>query len=244
MVPPIPSLSDGVWQQIQAADVLRIRSWVNRASTFAVVERLVRHKGLSAASPLLDTLEVTEEAKVRERLLDLLVSLGDDVRGMIADRLSTVRAALQRDYLITLGKFATLPPEFDADTYLMHPETIVRREAVRLLLKNSDTREATLRRALADPDERTVFLALAVAQDRCSNDAMRIIRGARGSRRAGPIAAGDGDSRRGQHAWPRYTSLAIAPRDWPDQVAAAAAAGAHLARDDRGTECAGDVLAR
>jgi len=105
------------------------------------------------------------------------VRIGDDVGPWIARRLPTAGATLQRDYLAALGRLARLPAELEVETYASHPESIVRREAVRLLLKQESTREQTIVNAVGDPDERTAFLALTAAQERCPAAAVPLIMG-------------------------------------------------------------------
>lgn len=171
---PPDSPVDGVWRQMEESDALRTVLAEERVD-FALVGRMVRRSKLAAASPLLDALEATDEGKLRERLLDVLVSIGDEVGGRIARRLPTAGSTLQRDLLSTLGRLTRLPPELNLAGYAGHPESIVRREAVRLLLKQDASREETIVSAAADPDERTAFLALTAAQERCPAAAVPVI---------------------------------------------------------------------
>jgi len=170
------NVAAGIWRQIEASDTLRTAVAEERID-FPLVGRLVKRMRLAAASPLLDALELTDDSatKLRERLLDLLVSIGDDTAPYIAMRLPTATSQLQRDYLSTLGRLSKLPAELDMAPYLVHPESMVRREAVRLMLKQESTRDSTIVAAVSDPDDRTVFLALTVAQDRCPAGAVPII---------------------------------------------------------------------
>lgn len=173
---PDPAVADGVWRQVEQSDTLR-EVLAEERIDFALVGRLAGRMKLAAVSPLLDALEVSEEGKVRERLLDIMVRIGDDVGPYVARRLPTAGATLQRDYLAALGRLTRLPPELDVETYAAHPESIVRREAVRLLLKQESTREQAIVNAVGDPDERTAFLALTAAQERCPAAAVPLIMG-------------------------------------------------------------------
>lgn len=164
---PAGSPADGVWRQMEQHEALRAVLEEERID-FALVSRMVKRMRLAAVTPLLDALEVSDDgSKVRERLLDLLVGIGDDVGSAIARRLPTASAPLQRDLLSTLGRLSRLPRDLNLAEYADHPESIVRREAVRLLLKQEATRNDTIVMAVADPDERTAFLALTAAQERC-----------------------------------------------------------------------------
>ncbi len=171
---PEGSPTEGVWRQIEQSDTLGTALAEDRVD-FALVERMVKRMKLAAVSPLLDALETLEEEKQTERLLNLLVSIGDDVGSYIGRRLPTAPAAVQRDYLSTLGRLTRLPADLDLTAYATHREAIVRREAVRLLLRQDGMREATIVRAVADPDDRTAFLALTAALERCPAAAVPVI---------------------------------------------------------------------
>jgi hypothetical protein len=166
---------DGVWQQIEQRETLRSALEEERVD-FALVTRLVTRMRLGAVTPLLDAVEVSEVgSKTRERLLDLLTSIGDDVGPPIARRVPTAPWTLQHDLLVVLGRLSRLPSELDLGVLASHPESAVRREAVRLLLKQETTRDATIVTAVADPDDRTAFLALTAAQERCPAAAATIL---------------------------------------------------------------------
>jgi hypothetical protein len=60
------------------------------------------------------------------------------------------------------------PDGFDARDYSRHPDASVRREAVRLLIKQPAYREQAITMALADTDEKTVRLALGAVMQSCS----------------------------------------------------------------------------
>jgi len=173
---PQGSPTEAIWRQIEQSETLRAVLTADRTD-FAMVDRMVKRMRLAAVSAVLDALEVSDEGKTRERLLDVLVSIGDDVGSHIGRRLPTAAAPLQRDYLMTLGRLTRVPADLDVAAYVTHPESIVRREAVRLLLKQDGTREDTIVNAVGDPDERTAFLALTAAQERCPAAAAPVIMG-------------------------------------------------------------------
>ncbi len=172
---PDPAVASQVWQEIEDRDVLRTVLEDERVD-YVLAARLVKRMRMAAIMPLLDAVESHDEGKARDRLMDLLVSIGADVGPYIATRMRTAPAALQRDLLVALGRLDRLPAGMDPGAYLTHPEPIVRREAVRLFLKVPETREQTMLAALSDPDDRTVFQALSAAQDGCSDEGAAIIR--------------------------------------------------------------------
>ena len=172
---PDRAVADQVWRELEDHDALRTVLGADRVD-YALAARLVKRMRLAAILPLLDAIEGADEGKTRDRLLDLLVSIGSDAGPYIASRMSTAPATLQRDCLVALGRLDRLPAGMDPGAYLMHPEPVVRREAVRLFLKLPETREQTIVAALSDPDDRTVFQALSAAQDGCPDEGVAIIR--------------------------------------------------------------------
>lgn len=172
---PDRRVADGVWREIEAHDTLRSVLAEERVD-HPLATRLVKRMRLAAILPLLDAVEVADEGKARDQLIDLLVSIGDDAGAYIAARLPTAGASLQRDLLIALGRLTKLPSGLDPELYLMHPEAVVRREAVKLFLKTASTRDRTMLAALSDPDDRTVFLALSAAADGVPDEGLSIIR--------------------------------------------------------------------
>ncbi len=171
---PYPAVADGIWREIEQSDTLRNVLAEDRID-FALLSRMVKRMRLAAITPMLDALEVADDARTRERLLDLVVSVGDDTGPYLSARLPTAAAALQRDLLIALGRLSRLPAHLELGPYQQHPESIVRREAVRLMLKQEGTRDATIAAAVTDPDDRTAFLALTAAQERCPEGAVPLI---------------------------------------------------------------------
>jgi hypothetical protein len=165
-----------VWEYLDSKDIL----WaaLNEAKIdFNVLERIVLRKRLSAVEPILDVAEKTRDARLRERFLDLLLKLGDEVGPTIARRIEGTRSDMRRDLFLLLGKLPNIPEGFDAGHYLLHSDALVRREAVRLLLKFVESREQAIVAGMADSDERAVFLALTAAQEGgCPPKALGLVR--------------------------------------------------------------------
>jgi hypothetical protein len=173
---PDRDFADHVWQYLDSRDIL----WAALSEAridISVVERLVKRKRLSAIDPVLDVVERTGDAKQRERLLDVLLMLGDPVGPYVARRLDGTRIELQRELFLLLGRLQNLPVGFDASRYLLHSEPAVRREAIRLLLKFVETREQAIVAGVSDTDERAAFYALTAAlESGCPPRALTIIR--------------------------------------------------------------------
>jgi len=73
-----------------------------------------RRKRLSAVDPILDVAERTKDARMRERLLDVLLPLGDDIGAHLVRRIEGARAEMRRDLFLLLGKLKNIPQGFDA----------------------------------------------------------------------------------------------------------------------------------
>jgi len=161
---PDQEFAASVWLYLESRDII----WAALAEAridFAVLERLVRRKRLSAVEPLLDAAERARDQRIRERLLDTLVELGDEIGPAIVRRLEAARPDLRRDLFLLLGKLKQLPQDFEIQRFLLHGDASVRREAVRLLLKYVETREQAIIAGVTDTDERAVYYALQSAQD-------------------------------------------------------------------------------
>jgi HEAT repeat protein len=70
---------------------------------------------------------------------------------------------VQRVLLTVLDKTDDMPPIAALEVLSTHEDSALRREALRLMMKEEATREVGVQRALRDPDERMVSLALAQA---------------------------------------------------------------------------------
>jgi hypothetical protein len=161
---PDQEYAETVWGYLDSHDIL----WAALSEArldFAVLERIVRRKQMSAIEPILDVAERSKDARARERLLDMMLELGDAVGPFLVRRIDASRSDFRRDLFLLLGKLPTVPEGFEGSRYLLHADALVRREAVRLLLKFVETREAAIVAGIGDPDDRAVFMALTAAQE-------------------------------------------------------------------------------
>jgi hypothetical protein len=141
-----------------------------------LVTRFVKRIGMGAAPTLISAASVFEDAKTRTQFYDLLQSLGDAVGATIVELLPGAPSIVQRELLALLGRLGSLPSGFSPRNYLDSDDALVRREAVRLLLRNSAERDETIMSALSDPDDRVVFAGLTVAQERCPEAGIELIK--------------------------------------------------------------------
>ena len=132
-----------------------------------VIGRLVARMRMAAAEPLLAALARASEASAGP-LVELLASIGPELGPLIVSRLGSSRWQLVRQLLAIINRLENWPGGFDAREFAKHPDAGVRREAVRLLIKQPASREQAITAALADPDERNVRLALGAAMQGCT----------------------------------------------------------------------------
>ena len=161
---PDQEFADSVWRYVDSREILWSALTEARLD-FAVLQRLVKRKGISAVDPLLDVVERAKDARTREKLLDILLTLGDDIGPVVARRIEGTRSEVRRELFLMLGKLAHVPHDFDVSRFLLHTDAAVRREAVRLLLKFVETREQAIIAGVTDTDDRAVFYGLTAAQE-------------------------------------------------------------------------------
>ena len=155
-----------VWEFLQGERILDSLLEQQRVD-MPLVARFVKRMGIGTVPTLLSAAAVFEDAKTRNQFYDLIHSLGDLAGTAIADRIPVSSPLIQRELLGLLGRLSALPSGFSARTYLESDEALVRREAVRLLLRNPAERDETTMSALSDTDDRVVFAGLTMAQERC-----------------------------------------------------------------------------
>jgi hypothetical protein len=177
MVEKAPSSDAGapVWDFLTGERVLESLLEQLRVD-IPLVTRFVRRLGSSAAPTLLDSALVFDDAKTRAQFYELLESLGEEVGALAARRIPDAAPVIQRELLALLGRLSSLPSGFSARDYLDNPDPLVRREAVRILLRDQAARAETTMQALADADDRVVFAGLTAAQEACPQAGLSLIR--------------------------------------------------------------------
>jgi hypothetical protein len=133
----------------------------------AVVQRIVARLKLAAAEPLLVELATASETTAAS-LTEMLASIGPEIGPLLMARLGASRWPMVRHLLATINRMERWPEGFEARDYARHPDANVRREAVRLLIKQPAARDQAITSALADPDERNVRLALGAVMQGCT----------------------------------------------------------------------------
>ena len=164
-----------VWEFLLGERILETLLGQQRVD-FPLVGRFARRIGLPAASPLLAASKASEDAKIRAQFYDLLESLGDGVGAAVCEGIPEAPPTVQRELIALLGRFGALPANFSPFEYLVNPEALVRREAVRLLMRDPSARNEAAMAALTDTDDRVVFVGLTAAQEKCPPGALDLIR--------------------------------------------------------------------
>ena len=139
------------------------------------MEALLPHLGLAVAGVLLDALTDLQSGHARRFLLNRVIGLGFEVGPAAMERLADERWYVKRNMLRILGELEILPPELRASDHLQHEDPRVRREALRIVLRDPALRERAICRALGDPDERTVRTALTAALQSCPPAALPLL---------------------------------------------------------------------
>jgi hypothetical protein len=157
------STESKAWEQIATPEQLAAALRAEPMET-EVVNALLPHLAAAAAAPvLLDALTDVTSAHARRFLLDHIVPLGFEVGPPAVERLADPRWFVKRNMLRILGDLEVLPPNLKAGDYLQDQDPRVRREALRIVLRDPGLRERAVCRALGDPDERMVWAALTAA---------------------------------------------------------------------------------
>lgn len=143
----------------------------------ALLDRVAARMGMDAVELLLDALETSETRAMRRKLLDLVARLGSDVGPLVARRLAAhdLPWYVQRNLLTLLGMLPAPPAGFAAQRFLVHEDARVRREALKLMLRSGEHRDAAIVAALGDRDSGLVRMALTAALDRCPSAAVPLI---------------------------------------------------------------------
>ncbi len=172
---PSPEEAAPVWDFLVRERILESLLEQTRID-IPLVRRFAQRLGAAAASILLDAALVFDDAKTRAQFYELLQSFGDEVGTIAARRIPGAPPIIQREFLALLGRLNTLPPGFSAKDYLGSEDPLVRREAVKLQLRDPAAREAAIMTALADADDRVVFSGLTAAQESCPRAAFALIK--------------------------------------------------------------------
>ena len=171
---PRPHVAEQAWERL--ATTKRLREFLDHPEPdWPPLDRIVARLGLGAADVLLDQLDSGIETRRQSHIVTLLSKLGDDVGAAAARRLPQATPDIQALLLGLIGRLKALPAGFAADEWTRHRSPTVRREAIKLLLKEPSRREHGITLGLMDSDDRAVLLALNEAAASCPASVLPII---------------------------------------------------------------------
>jgi len=142
---------------------------------YALLDEMLLAVGVAAADPLLDALAEAESSATRRSIILRITKLGPGVEPAILRRLEDERWYVVRNLLGVLGELPALSSGFDPGQFLQHPDGRVRREAMRLLLRNDEQRERAIMAGLRDGDDHVIRLALTAARVKCPEAAIPLL---------------------------------------------------------------------
>jgi len=172
---PAMWMRDTLWRHVATPQRLRLQLALDPLPV-ATLQRMIARMGASAAEPILDAIDEVEDEKVQAALVDLLGRVGPSAGAAILGRLPGMRWNQVRPMLALLGKHAEWECGYVPSTWAAHPDPAVRREVLRQELRNPETRDVSIVRALADSDEGNVRLGLGAAMTGCPKDAAAVLR--------------------------------------------------------------------
>lgn len=177
LVDNAPSLwmRDTLWRHVATPQRLRLQLALDPLP-LPTLERMVRRMGVAATDTIIDALEETQDERRQAALVALLERIGAPAGPLVLQRLPGLRWALVRLLLAALGRHPEWASGFEATQWMDHPDAAIRREALRQMLRSTNTRDAAIVRALADADEGNVRLGLGAAMTNCPRDAALVLR--------------------------------------------------------------------
>ncbi len=159
---------------VASADTLERLLIADRLDVEAL-DRILPRMGQAAANNMIEALAEADSGRTRRLLLDRLGQIGPEVGPLAMARLSDPRWFVQRNMLVILGSLRERPEGFHPADFIHNRDPRVRREALRIMMIDPDTRERAVCHALADEDPRTVRLGLNAALEHCPDAALSLI---------------------------------------------------------------------
>jgi hypothetical protein len=170
-----PESAAPLWDLVASPHGVR-RLATNEPPDFSSIDRVLTRLPAAAFEPLLDALAQSESRTTRRGLLDRLARAPREIGPLVLPRLTSETPwYVVRNLLIVLDGLPELPAGFSAAPFAAHDDTRVRREALKLMLKLPAERDSAILGALADPDPRTLRLALSTALESCPPAATSVI---------------------------------------------------------------------
>jgi hypothetical protein len=172
---PAMWMRDTLWRHVATPQRLRLQLALDPLPV-ATLQRMIAKMGAAAAEPILDAIDEVADEKVQAVFVELLGRVGPAAGPAILGRLPGMRWSQVRPMLALLGKNPDWNCGYSPAMWSGHPDAAVRREVLRQELRNAETRDASIVRALGDADEANVRLGLGAAMTGCPKDAAAVLR--------------------------------------------------------------------
>jgi len=159
-------IKEQFWLRLATAANMRILL-NNEPRDTPVVELLLSRMGMTAAEPMLESLEVADNRAMRRRLLTRLGHLGPAIGPMLVERLPGAPWFVQRNLLALLATLDEIPMEFKPADYITVEDPRVRREAIKLMMRIPEMRDDAVIAAVGDDDDANLRIGLGAALEHC-----------------------------------------------------------------------------
>ncbi|MDX1396417.1 MAG: hypothetical protein R3195_18695 [Gemmatimonadota bacterium] len=171
MAPRRSWVAGDAWHR--AVTPARLRTLVDSESpNMEVIERILARIDASNAELLLDLLTESESLATRKRLFNRLVELAPEIGPEIIRRLRDGRWFARRNMLALMGEMDEWPAKWSPSQLSDDPNPMVRREALKLMLRDAGTRDQAVYGLLKDRDRKARSLGLAAAVESCPPQAV------------------------------------------------------------------------
>lgn len=163
---PATLLGEKVRRQVMASPHFTTFLASERANAEMIAQVADWAGPVACAEPLLHALETSDNAATRRRLLSTLETLGGSIAPLFMVRLTGRPWYVRRNMLVLLGALDEQPVGFSASPYLTDADARVRREAVKIAVREPADRDEALSAGLTDTSELVIVAALAGLRDR------------------------------------------------------------------------------
>lgn len=127
-----------------------------------------------AIGPLVAALERRSDSDA-PALIELLARLGWDALEPLGRAIDGASPRMLRHLFALFDRMDAWPPQVNPRDFLSHPDAVVRREAIRFLLRSEATQDVAIMAALRDREVRTFSLGLSAVAKACSPSAGRLL---------------------------------------------------------------------
>ncbi len=163
-----------IWERIETPDSVR-QLLDDPSPDLEVLDLLVARMGIKAAEPLLDLLAATESLRTRRELFARLASMGPELGPAVVRRLRDERWFVKRNMLALMGELPEWPRQWTPSDQSEHPHPAVRREALKLMLREERSRDLAVCALLKEDDSRALSLGLAAALEDTPPEAVPLL---------------------------------------------------------------------